>query len=279
MGNVRTFVKSESIKKFAKPSPEMLKNTELNDRVKNYFSGRGISEATLQKFFIHGKEDWMPQSQKKERCIVFPYIRDNEIVNAKYRDGKKGFKLVKDAELIFFGMQTLQGRRCAIIVEGEIDALSAYEVGFAQDYEVVCNEDGEVVEHELGRFAVLSVPNGASKGNQRMEYLDNCAEYLELVEEFIIATDKGIFYKIRQAAPHKVLIEAPTAGHSATCRSCAHCPWMAMNGLRKLAAALRDGSNEIRVDAKIGQRAVVPIKRLLDFSAGQHSVIYGNNDA
>jgi len=189
MGNVRTFVKSESIKKFAKPSPEMLKNTELNDRVKNYFSGRGISEATLQKFFIHGKEDWMPQSQKKERCIVFPYIRDNEIVNAKYRDGKKGFKLVKDAELIFFGMQTLQGRRCAIIVEGEIDALSAYEVGFAQDYEVVCNEDGEVVEHELGRFAVLSVPNGASKGNQRMEYLDNCAEYLELVEEFIIATD------------------------------------------------------------------------------------------
>jgi twinkle protein len=86
-------------------------------------------------------------------------------------------------------MQTLQGRRCAIIVEGEIDALSAYEVGFGRDYEPICNEDGEVVEHELGRFAVLSVPNGASKGNQRMEYLDNCAEYLETVEEFIIATD------------------------------------------------------------------------------------------
>ncbi len=189
MGNVRTFVRTDAVKKFSKPSPEILKNIELNDKVKNYFSGRGISESTLKKFFIHGKEEWMPQSQQKERCIVFPYIRDNEIVNAKYRDGKKGFKLVKDAELIFFGMQTLQGRRCAIVVEGEIDALSAYEAGFGQDYEPACNEDGEVVEHELGRFAVLSVPNGASKGNQRLEYLDNCAEYLEMVEEFIIATD------------------------------------------------------------------------------------------
>ncbi|MBM4227739.1 MAG: quinolinate synthase NadA [Gammaproteobacteria bacterium] len=97
--------------------------------------------------------------------------------------------------------------------------------------------------------------------------------------EFIVATDKGIFYKILQAAPDKVLIEAPTAGHSATCRSCAHCPWMAMNGLRKLAAALREGSNEIHVAPEIGRRAAVPIKRLLDFSAGQHTVIYGNNDA
>ena len=122
----------------------MLKNIELNDRVKLYFEGRGISEDTLQKFFIHGKEEWMPQSQKKERCIVFPYIRDNEIVNAKYRDGKKGFKLVKDAELIFFGMQTLQGRRCAIIVEGEIDALSAYEVGFGQDYEPIATRTGKL---------------------------------------------------------------------------------------------------------------------------------------
>ena len=189
MGNVRTFVKKETLKKYEKPSQEMLKNIELNDRVKSYFEGRGISEATLQKFFIHGKEEWMPQSQKKERCIVFPYIRENEIVNAKYRDGKKGFKLTKDAELIFFGMQTLEGRRCAIIVEGEIDALSAYEAGFGQDYEPICNEDGEVVEHELGRFAVLSVPNGASKGSQRLEYLDNCVDYLNGIEEFVIATD------------------------------------------------------------------------------------------
>ena len=98
-------------------------------------------------------------------------------------------------------------------------------------------------------------------------------------QEFIVATDRGIFYKIRQAAPDKTLIEAPTAGNSATCRSCAHCPWMAMNGLRKLAATLREGHNEIAVPADIAARAVLPIRRLLDFSAARQRVVYGNNDA
>jgi quinolinate synthase len=97
--------------------------------------------------------------------------------------------------------------------------------------------------------------------------------------EFIVATDKGIFHKMRLAAPDKVLIEAPTAGHSATCRSCAHCPWMAMNGLRKLAATLRTGSNEVHVPPAVAARAVVPIKRLLEFAAARHQVIYGGSDA
>jgi len=98
-------------------------------------------------------------------------------------------------------------------------------------------------------------------------------------QRFIVATDRGIFYKMQQAAPHKQLIEAPTAGNGATCRSCAHCPWMAMNGLRKLAAALRTGANEVHVPADIAARAVVPIKRLLEFSAQRQRVVYGNNDA
>jgi len=98
-------------------------------------------------------------------------------------------------------------------------------------------------------------------------------------QKFIVATDKGIFFKMRQAAPGKILIEAPTAGDSATCRSCAHCPWMAMNGLRKLAAALRKGDQEVHVPADIAARAVIPIKRLLDFSAAQNRVVLGNNDA
>ena len=98
-------------------------------------------------------------------------------------------------------------------------------------------------------------------------------------QRFIVATDRGIFYKMQQAAPHKQLIEAPTAGNGATCKSCAHCPWMAMNGLRKLAAALRTGANEVHVPADIAARAVVPIKRLLEFSAQRQRVVYGNNDA
>jgi quinolinate synthase len=88
------------------------------------------------------------------------------------------------------------------------------------------------------------------------------------VNKFIVATDKGIFHKMRQAAPDKIFIEAPTAGKGATCKSCAHCPWMAMNGLKKLAQVLKTGSNEIFVDAETGRRAVSSIQRLMDFTSG-----------
>ena len=98
-------------------------------------------------------------------------------------------------------------------------------------------------------------------------------------KKFIVATDSGIFYKMQQAAPDKLFIEAPTAGKSATCKSCAHCPWMAMNNLDKLARVLQNRQNEIHVDPNIIQRAQVPIQRLLDFAKGQKLPFYGNNDA
>jgi quinolinate synthetase complex, A subunit len=85
-------------------------------------------------------------------------------------------------------------------------------------------------------------------------------------EEFIVATDDGIFWKMQQAAPGKKLISAPTAGEGATCESCAHCPWMAMNALQNLETALREGRGEIHIDEAIRQRAVVSIQRMLDFA-------------
>jgi quinolinate synthase len=86
--------------------------------------------------------------------------------------------------------------------------------------------------------------------------------------EFIVATDKGIFHKMRAAAPGKTFIEAPTAGNSATCKSCAHCPWMAMNGLANLAHVLEFGGNEVQVDASTGLLAKRAIDRMLNFAAG-----------
>jgi quinolinate synthase len=90
---------------------------------------------------------------------------------------------------------------------------------------------------------------------------------------FIVATDNGILHKMRMAAPGKHFIEAPTAGNSATCKSCAHCPWMAMNGLKNLADALANGvesgANEIFVDPAIGREAVRAIDRMLDFAAAK----------
>ncbi|MEN9435724.1 MAG: hypothetical protein RIR09_379 [Pseudomonadota bacterium] len=85
--------------------------------------------------------------------------------------------------------------------------------------------------------------------------------------EFIVATDNGMMHKLRTLNPGKVFIEAPTAGNSATCKSCAHCPWMAMNGLANLAQVLEAGTNTVQVDPALGLLARRPIDRMLAFTA------------
>lgn len=97
--------------------------------------------------------------------------------------------------------------------------------------------------------------------------------------KFIVATDNGLFHKMKQVAPDKMFLEAPVAGKGATCVSCAHCPWMAMNGLRNLARALETGANEIHIDEAIRERAALPIRRLLEFAKQRKRVVLGNNDA
>ncbi len=88
---------------------------------------------------------------------------------------------------------------------------------------------------------------------------------------FIVATDNGMLHKLRRLNPGKTFIEAPTAGASATCKSCAHCPWMAMNGLSGLADSLESGRNEVHVDPALGRRAKLPIDRMLAFTAALRS--------
>jgi quinolinate synthase len=97
-------------------------------------------------------------------------------------------------------------------------------------------------------------------------------------KEFIVATDNGILHKMRQAAPGKVFIEAPTAGNSATCKSCAHCPWMAMNGLQNLIDVLESGKNEIHVEPAIRDKAVTCINRMLDFAAAKRANVRPSSD-
>jgi quinolinate synthase len=85
-------------------------------------------------------------------------------------------------------------------------------------------------------------------------------------ETFIVATDRGIFYKMQQFAPEKRFLEAPTAGNGATCRSCAHCPWMAMNALSNIEQVLKHQDQEIQVAADLAERALKPLQRMLDFN-------------
>jgi quinolinate synthase len=97
-------------------------------------------------------------------------------------------------------------------------------------------------------------------------------------DEFIVATDIGILYKMKLAAPGKRFIEAPTAGNSATCKSCAHCPWMAMNSLQNLADVLESSSNEVQVDADISRKALTCIDRMLNFAAQNDDNVSPSSD-
>lgn len=96
-------------------------------------------------------------------------------------------------------------------------------------------------------------------------------------QSFIVATDRGIFHKMQAAAPGKTFLEAPTAGVGATCKSCAHCPWMAMNSLTRLAHALEHGSGEIDVEPSLRDRARIPIERMLAFAREQRAAAPGHS--
>lgn len=96
-------------------------------------------------------------------------------------------------------------------------------------------------------------------------------------DTFIVATDRGIFYKMQQAMPDKTFIEAPTGGNGATCRSCAHCPWMAMNGLKAIEdALLQSEGHEIFVDADLREKALIPLDRMLNFAKAAQMPVKGN---
>lgn len=185
-GNVRSLEKKKELRTYEKPPADVLKNMELRERVVKWFAQRGITESTLQKFMIFCKEQWLPQTEKKENCICFPYFRDGSLVNVKYRDGRKNFMLVKNAEMIFFNLQSICDKKKVIITEGEIDCMATYQAGYG--HEPIADADG-VVSNPKSEYAVLSVPNGASKGNQKIEYLDNCSDYFITLEEIVVATD------------------------------------------------------------------------------------------
>ncbi|SHE28730.1 quinolinate synthetase [Lampropedia hyalina DSM 16112] len=95
---------------------------------------------------------------------------------------------------------------------------------------------------------------------------------------FIVATDLGILHEMRARAPGKVFLAAPTAGNSATCKSCAFCPWMAMNGLAGVAHALEHGAGEIHLDARLADAARRPMARMLDFAAAHKARVQTSGD-
>lgn len=160
------YVKTETEKKkYVAPPPRLQK---VSDKVVQWFEGRGISNHTLLRFKITEAKEFMPQTEKEMNCICFNYFDNEELVNIKFRSGAKHFKMVKDAKLIFYNLDAIKDEKECVICEGEIDCLSFYESGI---------------------YNCVSVPNGATRGNQKLEYLDNCIEYFLDKEKIIIATD------------------------------------------------------------------------------------------
>ena len=121
--------------------------------------------------------------------------------------------------------------------------------------------DAAILAHPESPDAVLAIADVIGSTTQIINAAINMKN-----QTFIVATDKGIFYKLQQVAPEKTFIIAPTAGNDATCRSCAHCPWMAMNSLDRLYTTLLNGHNRITVERSLAQKAMIPLQRMLDFS-------------
>lgn len=124
--------------------------------------------------------------------------------------------------------------------------------------------DAAVLVHPESPAAVVDIADVVGSTSQ----LINAAKEMDN-STFIVATDRGIFYKMQQLCPEKTFLEAPTAGNGATCRSCAHCPWMAMNELESMVHVLETGDQEVFVDAELGEKAMRPLTRMLQFTAAK----------
>ncbi|CAH0194768.1 quinolinate synthetase [bacteria symbiont BFo1 of Frankliniella occidentalis] len=133
--------------------------------------------------------------------------------------------------------------------------------------------DAAVLVHPESPQAIVNLADAVGSTSQ----LIHAAQTLPH-KQMIVATDRGIFYKMQQACPDKELLEAPTAGEGATCRSCAHCPWMAMNGLQAIAEGLEQGGSdhEIFVDDALREGALIPLNRMLTFAANLKLNVKGN---
>ena len=158
--------KGASEKVYVKPNADIA--ISRSTKVEDWFASRGISKQTLTDLKVSEGMEWMPQTSKSENTIHFNYYMGHDLINIKYRDGRKNFKLFKGAEKIFYNINSIVGYDSCVIVEGEMDVLAMHEAGIKN---------------------VISVPNGATLTSNNLDYLDNCIDYLDN-KKIILALDE-----------------------------------------------------------------------------------------
>jgi twinkle protein len=163
----RVFYKKRDNEK-AYTRPEWSNKTTLSDKLVDWFLSRNINQDTLNKMRVTESREYFAQVNAERNCINFNYFRNGQLINVKYRDGEKNFKLFKDAEKIFYNLDGIKDQKEIYIVEGEMDCLTMVQQGFTN---------------------TVSVPNGATKGNNKLDYLDNCYQFFEDAEKVYILTD------------------------------------------------------------------------------------------
>jgi twinkle protein len=159
--------KGASEKVYIRPD-EPANFNEISTNVETWFGTRGISKQTLRDLQVTEGSEFMPQTGKQENTIQFNYFMGDQLINVKYRDGRKNFKLYKGAEKVFYNINSIVGYDSCVIVEGEMDVLAL---------------------HESGVKNVISVPNGATLNRNNLDYLDNCIDYFDDKSKIIIAVD------------------------------------------------------------------------------------------
>ena len=158
--------KGASEKVYVRPAAKEIKPPA--SKVVEWFKTRGISQKTLTDLRCGEGPEFMPQTGKTENTIQFNYIMGDQLINVKYRDGRKNFKLYKGAEKVFYNINSIVGYDTCVITEGEMDVLALHEAGIKN---------------------AISVPNGATLNSNNLDYLDNCIDYFEDKERIILAVD------------------------------------------------------------------------------------------
>ena len=161
--------KGASEKVYVRPTAlHVVDPEQLGSKVYEWFKTRGISQKTLDDLYVTEGSEYMPQTGKAENTIQFNYIMGDQLINIKYRDGRKNFKLYKGAEKVFYNINSIVGYDNCVITEGEMDVLALHEAGIKN---------------------AISVPNGATLNSNNLDYLDNCIDYFEDKEKVILAVD------------------------------------------------------------------------------------------